>query len=257
MLEQRIDDKALLTLIKQWLKARVRSPDGVFSKPTQGSPQGSVVSPVLANIYLHYALDLWFEKKVKPRMNGRAMLIRYADDFVVAVQLRQDAERFYRVLPKRLEKFGLNVAPEKTHLKRFSRFHPGRKRSFQFLGFEFYWGKDANGKPRLRRRTAGKKQKATMSEYYRWIKYKRFTALREWLPELRRKLTGFRNYFGLPDNSRSLHRLYGHVLRSLYKWLNRRSQRRSYNWSSLKVMLRCFGIEQLRVSKRAIQVDWY
>ncbi|MCP8690529.1 group II intron reverse transcriptase/maturase [Marinobacterium sedimentorum] len=257
MLEQRIDDKALLSLIKQWLKARVKSPDGVFSKPTQGSPQGSVVSPVLANIYLHYALDLWFERKVKPRMNGRAMLIRYADDFVVAFQLRRDAERFYRVLPKRLDKFGLNVAPEKTHLKRFSRFHPGRKRNFQFLGFEFYWSLDVNKKPRLRRRTASKKQKATMSELYQWIKLQRSKPLRDWMPSLKRKLTGFRNYFGLPDNSRSLSRLFKHLLHSLYKWLNRRSQRRSYNWNSLKVMLGYFQIEPPRVSKRLILVDWY
>ncbi|MCO1337175.1 reverse transcriptase domain-containing protein, partial [Microbulbifer sp. OS29] len=100
------DDKALLTLIKQWLKVRVQTLDGKFSKPAAGTPQGGVISPVLANIYLHYALDLWFEKKVKPRMRGRAMLIRYADDFVVAFQLRTDAERFYRVLPQRLNKFG-------------------------------------------------------------------------------------------------------------------------------------------------------
>jgi hypothetical protein len=212
---------------------------------------------VLANIYLHYALDLWFEKKVKPRMSGRAMLIRYADDFVVAFQLRRDAERFYRVLPKRLEKFGLNVAPEKTHLKRFSRFHPGRKRNFQFLGFEFYWSLDVNKKPRLRRRTASKKQKSIMSELYQWIKHQRSKPLRDWMPSLKRKLTGFRNYFGLPDNSRSLSRLFKHVLHSLYKWLNRRSQRRSYNWNSLKVMLGYFQIEPPRVSKRLILVDWY
>jgi group II intron reverse transcriptase/maturase len=257
MLALRIDDDALLSLIGQWLKARIKSPEGDYTKPDSGSPQGGVISPILANIYLHYALDLWFEKVVKPRMKGRAMLIRYADDFVCAFQYAGDAERFYKVLPQRLKKFGLDTAAEKTSLKRFSRFHPGRKRQFQFLGFEFHWGKDANGQPRLRRRTASKKQKETMSEYYRWIKYKRSMALREWLPKLKRKLTGFRNYFGLPDNSRSLHRLYGHVLRSLYKWLNRRSQRRSYNWSSLKTMLRCFGIAQLRVSRRVIHADWY
>ncbi|MCO1336612.1 reverse transcriptase domain-containing protein, partial [Microbulbifer sp. OS29] len=106
MLALRIDDKALLALIKQWLKVRVQTLDGKFSKPAAGTPQGGVISPVLANIYLHYALDLWFEKKVKPRMCGRAMLIRYADDFVVAFQLKTDAERFYRVLPQRLNKFG-------------------------------------------------------------------------------------------------------------------------------------------------------
>ena len=257
MLSQRIDDKPLLTLISQWLKARIKAPDGVFSKPISGTPQGGVISPILANIYLHYVLDLWFEKKVKPRMQGRAMLIRYADDFVVAFQLREDAERFYRVLPKRLNKFGLSVAPEKTHLKRFSRFHPGRKRNFQFLGFEFYWGRDVNNKPRLRRRTASKKQKGTMNGLYHWIKCQRSKPLKDWIPRLKRKLIGFRNYFGLPDNSRSLSRVYSHVLHSLYKWLNRRSQRKSYNWDGFKVMLKYSQINPLRVSKRRVLVDWY
>jgi len=257
MLAQRIDDKALLGLIKQWLKARIKSPDGRFDKPESGTPQGGVISPVLANIYLHYVLDLWFEKKVKPLMKGRAMLIRYADDFVVAFQYRHEAESFYRVLPKRLNKFGLSVAPEKTHLKRFSRFHPGRKRSFQFLGFEYYWSIDKNMQPRLRRHTSSKKLKSAMSEFYRWIKFNRSKPLRETMPILKRKLMGFQNYFGLPDNSRSLSRLLNYVLHSLYKWLNRRSQRRSYNWSSFKDMLGYFEIEPLRVRKRSINVDWY
>jgi RNA-directed DNA polymerase len=133
------------------------------TKPLSGSPQGGIISPVLANIYLHYALDLEFEKKVKPRMKGRAMMIRYADDFVCAFQFAQDAEGFYKVLPKRLKKFNLDVAEDKTSLMRFSRFHIGRKRHFVFLGFEFYWGGDSKGKARLRRRTAVKKQKAMLS----------------------------------------------------------------------------------------------
>jgi RNA-directed DNA polymerase len=227
MLKQRIDDKAMLNLINQWLKARIKSPDGVFEKASSGSPQGGIISPVLANIYLHYALDLWFEKKVKPAMRGRCMMIRYADDFVCAFKFANDAERFYKVLPKRLKKFNLDVAEDKTSLMRFSRFYVGRKRHFVFLGFEFYWGTDANGKARLRRRTAVKKQKAMLIEYYQWIKAKRSFKLREWLPQLKRKLLGFRNYFGLPDNSRSLSYLYSYALHILYKWLNRRSGRQS------------------------------
>ena len=257
MLEQRIDDKALLTLIKQWLKARVKSPDGSVQRPTSGTPQGGVISPVLANIYLHYVLDLWFEKQVKPRLEGRAMLIRYADDFVIAFQFSRDAERFYRVLPKRLNKFGLSVAEDKTRLMRFSRFQPGRQRSFQFLGFEFYWDIDFNKEPRLRRRTAPKKQREALSTFYRWIKQMRSNPLREWMPVLKRKLTGFRNYYGLPDNSRSLERLHSHILHSLFKWLNRRSQRKSYNWYGLKQMLGYFGIAPPRVTKRQVLVDWY
>jgi RNA-directed DNA polymerase len=257
MLKQRIDDKAILNLINQWLKARIKSPDGVYTKPSSGSPQGGIISPVLANIYLHYALDLWFEKKVKPSLRGRAMMIRYADDFVCAFQFANDAQRFYKVLPKRLKKFNLDVAEDKTSLMRFSRFHVGRKRHFVFLGFEFYWGTDSNSKPRLRRRTAVKKQKAKLSEYYQWIKDKRSLKLKLWLPQLRRKLMGFVNYFGLPDNSRSLSSMHDYVLHSLYKWLNRRSGRRSYNWSNFKKMLEYFKIERPSVSKRFVLVDWY
>lgn len=257
MLAQRIDDKALLSLIGQWLKAKVQEPGKGAIKPTSGTPQGGVISPVLANIYLHYALDLWFEKQVKPRLQGRAMLIRYADDFVVAFQYRDDARRFYQVLPKRLEKFDLQVAPEKTHLKRFSRFHPSRRRAFQFLGFEFYWDRDRQGEPRLRRVTAPKKHKGLLQTFYDWIKQNRHKRLNRFMPDLRRKLTGFRNYFGLLDNSRSVSRLYDFVLETLYKWLNRRSQRRSFNWRSFKDMLRYYRIGPLRVTKRHLAVDWY
>lgn len=115
-----------------------------------GSPQGGIISPVLANIYLHYALDLWFEKKVKPTMRGRAMMLRYADGFVCAFQFSNDAERFYKVLPKQLKKFNLDVAEDKTSLMRFSRFQIGRKRHFVFLGFEFYWAKGFFRKRKLK-----------------------------------------------------------------------------------------------------------
>lgn len=257
MLKLRIDDNAILSLISQWLKARIKTPDGQYEKPTSGSPQGGIISPILANIYLHYALDLWFEKQVKPRMKGRAMLIRYADDFVCAFQYAHDAERFYKVLPKRLAKFNLEVAEEKTSLMRFSRFHPCRKRQFAFLGFAFYWVKDSKGKAHLRRETSTKKYKTSLKEYYLYIKTKRHQKLNVWLPGLRRKLMGYRNYFGLPDNSRSCDRLYSYIVHSLFKWLNRRSGRKSYNWSNFKKMLTYYGLERPRVSRRTIHVDWY
>lgn len=190
-------------------------------------------------------------------MRGEAMLIRYADDFVCAFQLASDAERFYYVLSQRLQKFKLELAPEKTSLKRFSRFRRGREQRFEFLGFVFYWDKDIKGRDCLRRRTSSKKEKASMSEFYQWIKGKRFEKLRRWLPQLKRKLMGFSNYFGLPDNSRSLSHVYNYVLHSLYKWLNRRSGRRSYNWSNFKKMLEYFEIKSLRVKKLRLSVDWY
>jgi group II intron reverse transcriptase/maturase len=257
MLKQRIDDKRLLNLINQWLKARIKEPDGRYHKPASGTPQGGVISPVLANIYLHYALDLWFEKKIKPTLEGKAMLIRYADDFVVAFQYWQEARDFYDKLSSRLKHFNLDVAPEKTSLKRFSRFHPGQERHFEFLGFRFYWEMDFKGEPRLRRKTSPKKHKAALQSFYHWIKDNRHRRLDQSMPALKRKIVGYRNYFGLPDNSLSVGRIYDHILRSLYVWLNRRSGRKSYTWSGMKEMLRYFGIQPMRVSKRHIAVDWY
>ena len=257
MLEQRIDDNRLLNLINQWLKARIKEPDGCYHKPEAGTPQGGVISPILANIYLHYALDLWFEKKIKPTLKGRAMLIRYADDFVVAFQYRAEAQDFYLRLAPRLKKFNLELAREKTSIKRFSRFHAGQLRYFEFLGFRFFWDTDFKGEPRLRRKTAPKKHKSTLQHFYRWIKENRHKRLEHLIPRLRRKIDGFRNYFGLPDNSKSVGRIYGLILQSLYKWLNRRSQRRSFTWPGMKVMLEYFGIRSMRVSERSIAVDWY
>jgi len=257
MLKQRIDDKRLLNLINQWLKARIKEPDGRYHKPVSGTPQGGVISPVLANIYLHYALDLWFEKKIKPKCEGRAMLIRYADDFVVAFQYRHEARGFYEQMAPRLNTFNLEVAPEKTSIKRFSRFHPGQERHFEFLGFRFYWETDFKGEPRLRRKTTPKKHKTALKSFYRWIKDNRHRRLDHSMPALKRKIVGFRNYFALPDNSLSVGRIYDHILNSLYVWLNRRSGRKSYTWSGMKEMLRYFGIQPMRVSKRLIAVDWY
>lgn len=257
MLRQRIDDERLLSLINQWLKARIKEPDDLYHKPVSGTPQGGVISPILANIYLHYALDIWFEKKIKPRLQGRAMLIRYADDFVVAFQYENEAQEFYATLRQRLMKFNLDVAEDKTSIKRFSRFHPGQQRHFEFLGFRFYWDRDFIGEPRLRRRTEPKKHKAALQHFTDWIKQNRHKRLDRLIPKLKRKVVGFGNYFGLVDNSLSVGRVFDRILESLYKWLNRRSQRRSYTWSGMKTMLRHFGLGPIRVRKPSVQVDWY
>ena len=257
MLEERIDDKAFISLIKQWLKAKVQEPCGRKVKPKSGTPQGGVISPVLANIYLHYALDIWFEKVVKPRAKGQAMLIRYADDFVVAFQWKDDADAFYGELGARLNKFGLDVAPEKTRLIRFSRFAVGKERRFQFLGFEFYWEIDRLRRPRVRQMTSIKKQKAIMSGLHQWIKQYRSCPLRILMPMFRRKLKGIENYFGVLGNSRSLAQIYKHAVNCLWKWLNRRSQRKSYNWQGMRCMLVFYGVKPLRVSRRYIVLDMY
>jgi len=145
MLRERIDDAAFLSLIRKWLIVGILDTDGKIIHPESGTPQGGVVSPVLANVYLHFGLDLWFHKRVKARCKGQAFISRYADDFICAFQYRDDAEQFYRELPDRLSKFNLAVAPEKTKMIRFSRFHPGMQSRLVFLGFETYWMKDSNG----------------------------------------------------------------------------------------------------------------
>ncbi len=157
MLEERIEDGAFLRLIKKWLQAGVLDTDGQVLHPTTGTPQGGIVSPVLANVYLHYALDLWFQKVIKPRCHGEACLLRFADDFVAAFQYQDDAERFYLELSQRLAKFGLELSAEKTRILPFSQHHPLGQSRFDFLGFEFRWDKDRAGKPRVLRRTSRKK----------------------------------------------------------------------------------------------------
>jgi group II intron reverse transcriptase/maturase len=237
MLRERIDDEPFLGLIGCWLKAGVLERDGTVVHPHTGSPQGGTVSPVLANIYLHYVLDLWFERVVKPRCRGQAYLIRFADDFLCAFQLKADAERFYRVLPSRLEKFALTVAPGKTRLLRFSRFHATRRRRFTFLGFEFYWEADSKGTPRVWRRTARKKLRAGIKACKEWLKANRYLPLGSLLAKLARKVRGHYNYFRAVGNSRALWRFHKEVVGLLYKWLNRRSQRRSLTWAQLNRLL--------------------
>jgi len=226
MLSLRIDDRAFLNLIRKWLKAGILETDGTIIHPGTGSPQGGIVSPVLANVYLHFALDLWFEKVVKSKCQGDARICRYADDWVCAFQLRDDAQRFYRVLPKRLEKFRLETAPEKTSILRFSRFHPGMERRFTFLGFEFFWMKDREGVPRVKRRTSRKKLQGACKRIKAWIKSNRHLPGGEFFKGLNRRLVGHYNYYGVRGNTLSLQYFFKVVKESAYKWLNRRGGKR-------------------------------
>jgi group II intron reverse transcriptase/maturase len=162
MLQQRIADGALLNLIGKWLRAGILEEDGRVIQPQTGTPQGGIISPVLANIYLHYVLDLWFERVIKPKQRGHSRLFRYADDFVVCLEYRHEAEAFAKALKERLAKFGLEVAADKTKTLRFGRNGGPHNGKFDFLGFEFYWQLDRKGQPRVKRRTATKKWRAGM-----------------------------------------------------------------------------------------------
>ncbi len=247
MLEQRIDDRALLRLIRKWLKAGILEPNGQVGRPVTGTPQGGIVSPILANIYLHYALDLWFERKVRRRCCGTAMIIRYADDFVCAFQHRSEAESFYEELGERLGKFGLALAPDKTHLIRFCRADLKGSGRFDFLGFEYYWARTRSGYPGVKRRTSRMKLRASVAAFSAWIKHRRGLRVSRLLAILKAKYRGYFNYYGIIGNSASVSQFYYLTRRLLFKWLNRRSQRRSYTWVGFQDLLDAFGIRGPRI----------
>jgi group II intron reverse transcriptase/maturase len=251
MLKLRIDDAAFLNLIQKWLKAGILETDGKVIHPETGTPQGGIVSPVLANVYLHFALDLWFEKVVNAHCKGAAMMIRYADDFVCAFQYHEDAKRFFDVLPKRLGKFALSVAPEKTGLMRFSRFHPSRSRRIVFLGFETYWAFDEKGEVRVMQRTARKKLQSACRRIKEWIKKNRHMKGIKFIRALNRRLRGHYNYYSVVGNLRSLLRFYKWAVRCAFKWLNRRGgKRKSFTW---KVFFK--AIERLGIAKPQLPVS--
>lgn len=252
MLAERIDDRAFLNLIRKWLKAGVLERDGQVIHPETGSPQGGIISPILANVYLHYVLDLWFERAVKPQLKGEALLCRYADDWVFAFRFQADAERVYRVLPKRLERFGLQVAAEKTRCLRFSRFHPSMERRFTFLGFEIYWHYNQKGQPWVKKRTARKKLQAAKQRIKAWIRKNRHLPTREFFAGLNPRLRGHYQYYGVPGNMQSLYHLLHWTVDCVFRWLNRRGGKRaSYTWETLKLLL-----DRMQIAKPKVEQVW-
>ena len=252
MLQERIADRPFLRLIGKWLKAGILDTDGQVIHPATGTPQGGIVSPILANIYPHYALDLWFEKKIKPVCQGMAMLIRFADDFVCAFQAQKDAEQFMEQLGTRLGKFGLETAPDKTRLLRFCRFDLAGSGGFDFLGFEFRWGKGRNGGRFVKRRTSRKKLRASLANFTAWIKKGRHQRTGPLFATLNSKYRGYWNYYGVIGNSASLQRFFRETQRLLFKWLNRRSQRRSYTWAAFNALVNYCGVERPRITERVV-----
>jgi group II intron reverse transcriptase/maturase len=251
MLAQRIDDKPFLNLIRKWLKAGVLD-SGQINYPLSGTPQGGTVSPILANIYLHHVLDVWFYDTVQRHCRGQVYLCRYADDFVCAFEVEKDAQRFYKALRSRLGQFNLEVAEDKTNLMVFSRFHLRTNQRFDFLGFEFSWGLTRKKKQSARwanvqRRTSSKKYCASLANFKAWLKRASYLPKDILFGSLNRKLRGYYQYYGIRGNYKRLSSFLFYVSRTLYKWLNRRSQRRSYNTHGIKEMINHFGILQPRI----------
>lgn len=244
-LEVRITDSSLLRLISRMLKAGIME-EGEFKPSQEGTPQGGNVSPVLGNIYLHYVLDLWFEKVVRKQCKGSAYMVRYADDFVCCFQDEFEAKDFYLALIKRLDKFNLNIAPEKSKIIEFGLFASRNVRkqgkdkpdTFDFLGFTHYCGKSRNGKFRVKRKTSRKKFKGALYRMKQWIKANRTTPVSILLEQIKPKLIGYCRYYGITDNGPMIHQYWYEVTKLLFKWLNRRSQRNSYTREKFMMLLK-------------------
>lgn len=251
MLARRINDGRLLRLIRKWLKAGILEEDGQVVDPVTGTPQGGIVSPVLANVYLHYALDQWFEEQIRPRSRGEAMMNRYADDFICAFADEEDAQRFLKLLGERLAAYGLELAADKTRMLRFSRFELKDNESFDYLGFEFRWGRARNGKAVVKRRTSRKKLRASVANFTHWIREHRHQGISWIMGRLAAKLRGYWNHYGVIGNQESQWEFYHAVCRLLHKWLNRRSQCQSYTWAGLTELLHQYGVPAPRTTEVA------
>lgn len=250
MLKQRINDKPFIRLIRKWLKAGILETDGGVIHPVSGTPQGGIVSPVLANIYLHYVLDLWFEGVIKAGCEGKVYLCRYADDFVCLFQYKPEADRFYAQLSQRLSKFNLSLAVEKTRIISFTKWRMQEGNRFDFLGFEFRWGVDRKGKAHVIRRTSRNKLKKALANFTQWCKENRNLRLSKLFDILKAKLRGHYNYYGVNDNYRALREFWMKVQEILFKWLNRRSQRKSYNKRAFDELLKHFDVPQPRITTK-------
>jgi RNA-directed DNA polymerase len=256
-LAHRVEDKRIQRMVKRFLKAGV-SEDGRVTVNDEGTPQGGVISPLLANIYLHYALDLWFEKVYRKSCTGFARLIRYADDFLVCFQRKTDAEKFRNELGERLGKFGLEVESTKTRVVEFGRFavqnaerRGERAETFDFLGFTHYCGTRRDGSGfRMKRVTARKKFTAKLKVFKEWLKKARTMKTKELWETAKAKLRGHYAYYGVTDNLRGIERFGTEVRKLLFKWLNRRGKRGCLNWQKFDEMLKRFPLPEPRIRVR-------
>ncbi|BCX81991.1 RNA-directed DNA polymerase [Methylomarinovum caldicuralii] len=223
-LGQRVRDGVICRVIGKWLNAGVME-SGQLHYPEQGTPQGGVISPLLANLYLHHVLDLWFEQTVKPRLQGSAFEVRFADDAVLVFEREEDARRVLAVPGKRLAKYGLRLHPDKTRLLDFRK--PGRKgQSFQYLGFTHYWGRSGKGRWVVKRKTAQARLSRSLQAINHGCRMHRHWPVADQQAALSRKLKGHYAYYGIVGNSQSLARFLYEVRRRWYKWLSRRNRER-------------------------------
>lgn len=248
VIERRVRDGSVLRHVGKWLNAGVLEERKLWH-PETGTPQGGVISPMLANIFLHDVLDVWFEREVKPRLKGRAFLIRYADDALLGFALEEDARRVMDVLPKRFAKYGLTLHPEKTRLVRFKpkRHGDDDPGTFDFLGFTHYWGRSRKGRAIIKRKTASKRLRRSLTRISQWCRTHRHDRLTTQHQALARKVRGHYGYYGITGNGRML-TMYWHAVERIWqRWLSRRSQRARIRWERFKQLLRVFPLPPPRV----------
>lgn len=254
MLQRRVADGSMLRLVGKCLHVGVLDGE-VFTEPSVGTVQGSTLSPLLGNVYLHHVLDLWFAEEVKPRLRGKAILVRYADDGCFGFERQDDAQRVMAVLSQRLERFGLTLHPQKTRLLDFRR--PPRSRgegrsptTFDFLGFCWYWRRTRTGSWSVACKTRRARLMRAIRAVYEWCRDHRHLPVSEQHASLVRRVQGHFNYFGVNGNGPSLRRFHNRVWCSWYKWLNRRSQRARLTWKRYKDLLRDFPLPMPRIVVR-------
>ena len=255
LLDLRVRDGVLRRLIGKWLHAGVLD-RGQLSYPEEGTPQGGVISPLLANIYLHYVLDCWYNESVKPRMKGKTFLVRFADDFVLGFEKKEDAEKVYRVLFRRFEKYGLSLHAEKTRLVSFGapadkpelpKADGPKPGTFDFLGFTHYWGKSRKGRWVIRRKTSRKRFGRSLKRVSQWCRKKLHEPLRVQVEGLGRKLKGHFGYFGITGNSEALRRYRWAVIKVWKRWLARRGDPQGMTWERMNRLLAFFYLPEARV----------
>lgn len=255
-LRLRVRDGVLKRLIGKWLKAGVME-SGSVSYPEAGSPQGGVISPLLANVFLHYVLDTWFRQEVRPRLRGRAHLIRYADDFVILFTHEDDARRVMEVLPKRFGKYGLTLHPDKTRLIPFRRppqkadggedNGTGQPGTFDLLGFTHYWGRTRRGGWAVMRKTASKRLSRAVRSIAQWCRSHRHWPVCDQHAKLTQKMRGHYAYYGITGNARALHWFLWAVSRAWRKWLDRRNRQREMTWPRFNRLLKRYPLPPSRI----------
>jgi RNA-directed DNA polymerase len=253
-LGRRVRDGVIVRLIGKWLNAGVLE-GGVVSHPSEGTPQGGVISPLLANVVLHYVVDEWFTKEVLPRLKGKAFLVRYADDLVIGATREADARRILEVLPKRLSKYGLTLHPEKTRLVRFTppddddsaSGGPAAPRSFDFLGFTHYWGRSLRKYWVVKRKTAKSRLRRALGAVADWCRLHRHLPIATQHQTLTRKLRGHYGYYGITGNYFGLHAFREGVRRAWRRWLSRRRRDGTMWWSQFRRLEQTYPLPVARV----------